>query len=224
MEPAAACSAVRSARLGFVGLISRATVAAAGTASRSSSSRFGAISMFSEVHPGEIAVGPAQAGDISCRDRVVRRYEHDRNLGRRGLGRPGRWCPSRRGQHGQAATNQIGGQFRQPVVTTFRPAIFDRDVAPLDVAGFAQALPKCTDLASEQLGGCSAKNPITGIAGCCPRAASGHAAAAPLSSVMNLRLVAWTMGSPSEPAVPAYRTPRLPRKVPAGPWGWPEMS
>jgi hypothetical protein len=29
--------------------------------------------------------------------------------------------------------------------------------------------------------------PITGIAGCCARAASGHAAAAPLSSVMNPR-------------------------------------
>jgi hypothetical protein len=31
------------------------------------------------------------------------------------------------------------------------------------------------------------KNPTTGIAGCCARAASGHAAAAPPSSVMNSR-------------------------------------
>jgi len=31
------------------------------------------------------------------------------------------------------------------------------------------------------------RNPITGIAACCPRAASGHAAAAPPSSVMNAR-------------------------------------
>ena len=30
------------------------------------------------------------------------------------------------------------------------------------------------------------RNPITGIAGCCARAASGHAAAAPPSSVMNI--------------------------------------
>jgi hypothetical protein len=29
------------------------------------------------------------------------------------------------------------------------------------------------------------KNPITGIAGCCAFAATGHAAAAPPSSVMN---------------------------------------
>ena len=33
-----------------------------------------------------------------------------------------------------------------------------------------------------------ARKPITGIVGCCARAASGHAAAAPPSSVMNLRL------------------------------------
>jgi hypothetical protein len=31
------------------------------------------------------------------------------------------------------------------------------------------------------------RKPITGITGCCARAASGHAAAAPPSSVMNLR-------------------------------------
>jgi hypothetical protein len=31
------------------------------------------------------------------------------------------------------------------------------------------------------------QNPTTGIAGCCARAASGHAAAAPPSRVMNAR-------------------------------------
>jgi uncharacterized protein YchJ len=31
------------------------------------------------------------------------------------------------------------------------------------------------------------RNPITGVAGCCARAASGQAAAAPPSSVMNAR-------------------------------------
>jgi hypothetical protein len=31
------------------------------------------------------------------------------------------------------------------------------------------------------------RNPTTGVVGCCPRAASGHAAAAPLRSVMNSR-------------------------------------
>jgi hypothetical protein len=39
---------------------------------------------------------------------------------------------------------------------------------------------------------------LTGIAGCCARAASGHAAAAPPSSVMNSRLF---IQSPRKPAV-----------------------
>src|SRR5262245_49838937 len=55
-------------------------------------------------------------------------------------------------------------------------------------------------------------------AGCCAYAATGHAAAAPPISLMDWRLVTWSMGSPPEPAVPAYRILRLPWKAPAGPW------
>src|SRR5215468_52538 len=54
------------------------------------------------------------------------------------------------------------------------------------------------------------RNPTTGIAGCCACATMGHAAAAPPSSVITWRRLTSGMGSPSEPAVPAYRTPRLP--------------
>ena len=36
-------------------------------------------------------------------------------------------------------------------------------------------------------GDAALRNPITGTAGCCARAASGHAAAAPPSSVINSR-------------------------------------
>src|SRR5215813_6053228 len=57
------------------------------------------------------------------------------------------------------------------------------------------------------------KYPITGI-GCCARAARGHAAAAPPSSVMNWRRLMSSMGSSPEPAVPAYRRLRMPRKRP----------
>ena len=50
------------------------------------------------------------------------------------------------------------------------------------------------------------------------RAARGHnsecAAAAPPSSVMNWRRLRSSMGSPPEPAVPAYRRLRMPRKHP----------
>jgi hypothetical protein len=36
------------------------------------------------------------------------------------------------------------------------------------------------------------RNPTTGIVGCCARAASGHAAAAPPKSVMNSRRFNWS--------------------------------
>jgi hypothetical protein len=57
-------------------------------------------------------------------------------------------------------------------------------------------------------------NPIEGIVGCCALAASGHAAAAPPSSVMNWRRLRSGMGSSPEPAVPAYRRLRMARKRP----------
>src|SRR5262245_43183978 len=49
------------------------------------------------------------------------------------------------------------------------------------------------------------------IAGCCARAASGHAAAPP-RSVMSWRRRASSMGSTSEPDRSAYRRLRMPRK------------
>ena len=42
--------------------------------------------------------------------------------------------------HGHLAADQLGRQRRQPIVLTFRPAIFDRDILALDITGFAQTL------------------------------------------------------------------------------------
>ena len=71
---------------------------------------------------------------------------------------------------------------------SLRPAILDRDGATLDPAEFAQPLHKsCGPLALGR-GVFAPKNPMVGsLPACCARAASGHAAAAPPSSVMNSR-------------------------------------
>jgi hypothetical protein len=37
-----------------------------------------------------------------------------------------------------AATDEIGSQRRQPIISAFRPAILDRDVLALDIAGFSE--------------------------------------------------------------------------------------
>jgi hypothetical protein len=45
-----------------------------------------------------------------------------------------------RNHHGDAASGEIGRHFRQPVVLTLRPTIFDRDILALDQACFTEGL------------------------------------------------------------------------------------
>ena len=66
----------------------------------------------------------------------------------------------------------------------FSPAVLDPEVLVLEEAGVAQALTERRERIRTAAGEKPLSNPITGIAGCCARAASGHAAAAPPSSVM----------------------------------------
>ena len=63
----------------------------------------------------------------------------------------------------------------------WRPTLEDENGKPL--AGFG-LLAKPTRLGA---GDALCRNPTTGIAGCCARAASGHAAAAPPRAKMNSR-------------------------------------
>ena len=42
--------------------------------------------------------------------------------------------------HVDLAADEIGGQCGQPIIAALRPAVFDRHVLSLDVAGFAQSL------------------------------------------------------------------------------------
>src|SRR5262249_46405207 len=64
------------------------------------------------------------------------------------------------------------------------------------------------------------KNPITGIAGCCARAASGHAAAAPPSR--NSRRLMSDMGACFPRLVPMKRSQGITERT-AGPWATPEV-
>ena len=69
------------------------------------------------------------------------------------------------------------------------PAEFDRYVLARDIAAWASPCRKASlRMPRFGLDEPRPRNPITGIAGCCARAASGQAAAAPPSSAMNSRL------------------------------------
>ena len=50
---------------------------------------------------------------------------------------------SGRGDHGDLSANQVGRQRRQPIHLTLRPAVFDRHVLALDIAGVFEALAEC---------------------------------------------------------------------------------
>src|SRR5262249_16356734 len=55
-----------------------------------------------------------------------------------------------RDQHGDLTAHQIRCERRQPIVSTFRPAKFERKVATFDIALLAQALPECSHMARSQ--------------------------------------------------------------------------
>ncbi len=114
---------------------------AAGSNSCSNSSSFGATSAFEIGHARDVAARAVEAGDKAEPDRVGGQLKDDRNRRGRCLGGKRRRSGGR-GNHGHLATDQIGRHRRQPIVLALRPAIFDRYVAAIDVAGFAQPFEK----------------------------------------------------------------------------------
>jgi hypothetical protein len=90
--------------------------------------------------------------------------------------------------------NQFRRKRRKLIDLVLSPAVFNRYVLAFDIAYLFEALTKGTQaLCPPKL-----RNPITGIVGCCAHAASGHATAAPPSSVTNSRRLMPNMGAPSQ--------------------------
>ena len=83
---------------------------------------------------------PVETVNKALLDRIGARQEDDRNRRSCRLGRQGRRRARDAGDNGHLSTDQISGQCRQSIVATLRPAILDRHVAALNIAGFAQAL------------------------------------------------------------------------------------
>ena len=99
---------------------------------------------------------------------------------------------STRDNHVDLPAYQIVRQPRQSIELILGPAINDNDILALDITGVFEAWRNPRRRSVNASGDLPPRNPITGIAGCCARAASGHAIAAPPSSVMNSRrLVCW---------------------------------
>src|SRR5262245_38391659 len=93
-----------------------------------------------EDHPGEVDARPVEAGNQSVSDRVAAGHEHDRYVRRLSLG--GERPDGVGDDHSSLEADQISQKSRQPIISSFGPALLDRDVAPVDKAGLAQALAK----------------------------------------------------------------------------------
>jgi hypothetical protein len=125
------------------GFTSKATIFAWGTSSDSSSKTLGRQLNVDVAEAGEVAIRPSQAGDEAGCDRVTDASEDDRDR-RGGILRGQRRCRGDGRDHINLAADEIRGQSGQPIVIALRPAVFDRDVLALDVAGFVQSLEECS--------------------------------------------------------------------------------
>ena len=92
-------------------------------------------------HTSNVATRPVKAGDEAERDWVNADLEDNRNDRGRRLCRNCRRSAGR-SNHGHLTMDQISNHRRQPVGSTLSPAIFDCDVAAIDVTGFAQPFEK----------------------------------------------------------------------------------
>src|SRR5262249_47029333 len=91
-------------------------------------------------HACEVTARSVQAGYETDLNRIGAGHKNNGDRGGFSLGRYRRLAV--RDNHAHLTTNQIGCQCRQSIAVPFRPAVFDRHVAALDIAGFRQALAK----------------------------------------------------------------------------------
>ena len=92
-----------------------------------------------KIDAGQIAARPGNIRDKTERDRVFSDTEDNRYCG---CCRLGGKCPGLADDdhHADLMTDQIGSQFRKTIEPAFRPAIFDGDIATLDIAALRQGL------------------------------------------------------------------------------------
>ncbi len=140
---------VVSVIVGLAGLTSTATRVAAGTSSRRSSSRFAANSPSKKLIPVRLPPGRAR---LATRPSLTGSSADTKTMGIvvvAALAANADSGTSGRGDHGDLSANQFGRQLRQPIDLIVGPAVFDRHVLALDIAGLLEALAKCAQTIRE---------------------------------------------------------------------------
>ena len=148
----------------------------------------------------QVAARPGEAGDKTKPDRVFGDGEDDGD--RRGcrLGRQRHSRASERGDHSDLPANQIGRQLRQSIELILGPAVHDRHVLALDIAGLFQALAKSAQTVRVRVRRCGVEEPDHWHRRLLRARRERPRAAAPPSSVMNSRRLMPNMGLPPKGA------------------------
>jgi hypothetical protein len=87
-----------------------------------------------EIDTCQVAGRPSKTGDKAEPDRVIADDEDNWDSRSSRLGRECRSRPFRGGDYGDLSANEVARQGRQPLILTFRPAVFDRYILALDIA------------------------------------------------------------------------------------------
>jgi len=95
-----------------------------------------------------VAAGPGKAGDKTKLDWVLGDAENDRDRRRCRFGRARSRSAGGRGDQRHAATDQIGHQRWQLIVSSFQPVVLDRHVLAVDKTGFVEAFAAIEDLST----------------------------------------------------------------------------
>ena len=158
----------------LAGLTSTATRAAPGTSSRRSSSRFAANSHVKKLIPVRLPPGRAR---LATRPSLTGSSATRKTMGIVVVAALAANAAAvlERGDHGDLPANQIGRQRRQSIDLIFGPAVYDRHVLALDIAGLLEALAKCAQTVAYRVrrsGGRGTRSPASPAAARAPRAAT----------------------------------------------------
>src|SRR5262245_13928535 len=187
---------VDSVLVAWVGLMSTATRAAPGTSSRRSSSRFAVNSPTRKLTPVKLPPGRAR---LATRPSLTGSSPTMKAMGIVAVAAlavdvtampplVAITATCRRTRSAASAGSRSNWFSAQRyTIATFSPSTY-----PVSFRPWRNARNRSVNASGDLL----SRNPITGIAGCCPRAGSGHAAAAPPSRVMNSRRFMPNMGLP----------------------------
>jgi hypothetical protein len=74
----------------------------------------------------------------------------------------------------RVAADEVVSQCRQPIISTLRPPVFDREVVPLDIIDFLETLVETGHEVRRLIEGLLLRNPITGALPVTPAASFNH--------------------------------------------------